>query len=164
MEKKYKYVRFFKEIGIGDVALVGGKNASLGEMCRELTPQGVKVPNGFAITAEAYRYSLDKANAWDALHQALDGVDPANVTDLSRRAKEARNIVYGASLPDDLRKEIMDEDVSLLASPREKMCPLSEICELNSAFARAFYTLPDSQRREQSQKRLGKEPQPEPLV
>jgi pyruvate,water dikinase len=94
MEKKYKHVRFFKEIGIGDVALVGGKNASLGEMYRELTPQGVKVPNGFAITAEAYR-SLDKANAWDALHQALDGVDPANVTDLSRRAKEARNIVYG---------------------------------------------------------------------
>jgi pyruvate,water dikinase len=108
MEKKYKYVRFFKEIGIGDVALVGGKNASLGEMYRELTPQGVKVPNGFAITAEAYRYLLDKANAWDALHQALDGVDPANVTDLSRRAKEARNIVYGATLPDDLRKEIMD--------------------------------------------------------
>jgi pyruvate,water dikinase len=108
MEKKYKYIRFFKEIGIGDVALVGGKNASLGEMHRELTPQGVKVPNGFAITAEAYRYLLDKADAWDALHQALDGIDPSNVTDLSRRAKEARNIVYGAPLPSDLREEIMD--------------------------------------------------------
>jgi pyruvate,water dikinase len=108
MEKKYKYIRFFKELGIGDVALVGGKNASLGEMYRELTQQGVKVPNGFAITAEAYRYLLDKANAWDALHRALDGIDPASVTDLSRRAKEARNIVYGAPLPNDLREEIMD--------------------------------------------------------
>jgi pyruvate,water dikinase len=108
MEKKYKYVRFFKEVGIDDVALVGGKNASLGEMYRELTSQGVKVPNGFAITAGAYRYLLDKANAWDALHQALDGIDPTNISDLSRRAKEARNIVYGATLPDDLRKEIMD--------------------------------------------------------
>jgi pyruvate,water dikinase len=76
MEKKYKYVRFFKEVGIDDVSLVGGKNASLGEMYRELTSQGVKVPNGFAITAGAYRYLLDKANAWDALHQALDGIDP----------------------------------------------------------------------------------------
>jgi pyruvate,water dikinase len=108
MEKKYKYVRFFKEVGIDDVALVGGKNASLGEMYRELTSQGVKVPNGFAITAEAYRYLLDKANAWEALHEALDGIDPANINDLSRRAKEARNIVYGATLPVDLRKEIMD--------------------------------------------------------
>jgi pyruvate,water dikinase len=108
MEKKYKYIRFFEELGMGDVALVGGKNASLGEMYRELTQQGAKVPNGFAITAEAYRYLMDKANAWDPLHRALDGVDPANVTDLSRRAKEARNIVYGAGLPDDLRKEIAD--------------------------------------------------------
>lgn len=66
------------------------------------------MPNGFAITADAYRYLLDKAKAWDALHRALDGVDPANVTDLSRRAKEARNIVYGATLPDDLRREITD--------------------------------------------------------
>jgi pyruvate,water dikinase len=108
MEKKYKYIRFFNELGIEDVALVGGKNASLGEMYRELTPQGVKVPNGYAITAEAYRYLLDKANAWDALHHALDSIDPSNVTDLSHRAKEARNIVYGAPLPDDLKTEIMD--------------------------------------------------------
>ena len=53
------YIRFFEEIGIDDVPLVGGKNASLGEMYRELTPQGVKVPNGFAVTAEAYRDMLE---------------------------------------------------------------------------------------------------------
>ena len=50
------HIRWFDEIGIGDVALVGEKNASLGEMYRELTPKGVKVPNGFAVTADAYRY------------------------------------------------------------------------------------------------------------
>lgn len=49
------YIRWFSEIGVDDVASVGGKNASLGEMYRALTPHGVHVPNGFAITAEAYR-------------------------------------------------------------------------------------------------------------
>ena len=51
-------VRWFSEIGIEDVPLVGGKNASLGEMYRQLTPKGVKVPNGFATTADAYRQFL----------------------------------------------------------------------------------------------------------
>ncbi|MBU2819513.1 hypothetical protein HF282_18830, partial [Acidithiobacillus ferrooxidans] len=74
-----RYIRFFNDIHIEDVPLVGGKNASLGEMYRELSPQGVKVPNGFAITSEAYRYLLDQAGAWPALHDALDGLDPTNV-------------------------------------------------------------------------------------
>ena len=57
------YIRWFEQIGIEDVPLVGGKNASLGEMIRELAPQGIKVPNGFAITAEAYWYFLRAANS-----------------------------------------------------------------------------------------------------
>ena len=107
MEKKYKYIRFFKEIGVKDVALVGGKTSSLGEMYRKLTPKGVKVPNGFAITAAAYRYVLDKANAWDALHKSWKVLMRANMADLANRGKEARAIVYGAPLPDDLRQEIL---------------------------------------------------------
>ena len=63
-----RYIRFFSEIGIGDVGLVGGKNASLGEMYRELVPQGVRVPNGFAITAQAYWHVLERAGAMSALH------------------------------------------------------------------------------------------------
>jgi len=101
-----KYIRWFAELGIADVPLVGGKNASLGEMYRELTPQGVRVPNGFAITAEAYRYVLDAAGAWMPLHAALDGLDARDVDDLARRAHRAREIIYGASLPDDLVREI----------------------------------------------------------
>ena len=54
-----KYIRLFDELGIDDVPLVGGKNASLGEMYRNLSETGVKVPNGFAITADAYRYFLE---------------------------------------------------------------------------------------------------------
>ncbi len=101
------YIRWFKDLCIEDIPLVGGKNASLGEMYRELTPQGVKVPNGFAITADAYRYMLDQAGAWDALHEALDGLQADDVDDLMQRGAKARDIVYGASLPDDLRKQII---------------------------------------------------------
>jgi phosphoenolpyruvate synthase/pyruvate phosphate dikinase len=55
------FIKWFSDITLDDVALVGGKNASLGEMYRELTPRGVKVPGGFAITAEAYRHLLREA-------------------------------------------------------------------------------------------------------
>lgn len=103
-----RYVRFFDEIGIDDVPTVGGKNASLGEMYRNLTSQGVKVPNGFAITADAYRYVLDSSNAWKALHDALDGLDADNMEDLARRGRLSREIVYGAPLPADLESQILD--------------------------------------------------------
>ncbi|WLI91759.1 phosphoenolpyruvate synthase [Massilia sp. R2A-15] len=102
MNADQPYIRWFSELGNADVALVGGKNASLGEMYRELTAKGVRVPNGFAVTAAAYRYVLDQADAWSALHAALDGLDVADIDDLARRARMARDIVYGAGLPPDL--------------------------------------------------------------
>jgi pyruvate,water dikinase len=117
------YARFFEEFGIADVPLVGGKNASLGEMFQKLSGQGVRVPHGFAITAAAYRHMLDEAGAWDRLHAELDDIDPTDVAALARKAKRAREIVYGAGLPDDLAGEILaayrklqqeyGEDVSL---------------------------------------------------
>ena len=107
MAENFRYVRRFAEIGMDDVALVGGKNASLGEMYRELSGQGVVVPNGFAIVADAYRDVLDKADAWKALHDTLDDLDADNMDDLARRGARAREIVYGAPLPDDLRAEIL---------------------------------------------------------
>ena len=100
------YIRWFSEIGAGDVSLVGGKNASLGEMYRELATQGVRVPNGFAVTAEAYRHVLDQGDGWSRLRQTLAGLDVRDVDDLARRAKAAREIVYGAPLPADLVAEI----------------------------------------------------------
>ncbi len=100
------YIRWFSEIGAGDVSLVGGKNASLGEMYRELATQGVRVPNGFAVTAEAYRHVLGQGDGWSRLRQTLAGLDVRDVDDLARRAKAAREIVYGAPLPADLVAEI----------------------------------------------------------
>ena len=104
---KQNYIRWFNELGIDDVPLVGGKNASLGEMYRNLTSEGVRIPNGFAVTAGAYRYVLDHNNAWPQLHAALGGLDPGNVKDLQARGEKARAIVFGCELPDDLKTAIL---------------------------------------------------------
>jgi pyruvate,water dikinase len=103
-----RYIRFFSEIGIDDVPLVGGKNASLGEMFQELTPAGISIPNGFAITSEAYRYALECAGVWSALRETLNGLDVSDLADLARRAARAREIVYGTVLPPDLDTQIRD--------------------------------------------------------
>lgn len=95
MSNTQRYIRFFKDIGIEDVPLVGGKNASLGEMFRELSTQGVRVPNGFAIVADAYWHMLEHAGALPALKEALAGLDPANVGDLAARAQDARHRLRG---------------------------------------------------------------------
>lgn len=108
MSKQNQYIRWFEELTINDIPLVGGKNASLGEMYRELATEGVIVPNGFAITAEAYRYMLDQAGAWPHLHELLDHVDADDVADLAGRAQKARDLVYAAPLPADLQQQILD--------------------------------------------------------
>ncbi len=108
MSNKPTYISWFKDLTIDDVPLVGGKNASLGEMYRDLTPKGVRIPNGFAVTAEAYRVMLEKANAWQPLREAMEGLDPDDVEDLARRGARARDIIYGAGIPDDMAQEILD--------------------------------------------------------
>ncbi len=107
MTHSENYIRWFKELTIEDIPLVGGKNASLGEMYRELTPQGVKIPNGFAITADAYRLVLDQADAWNGLHDALDDLNPDDVKDLAKRGAMAREIIYSAPIPDMLQQQIL---------------------------------------------------------
>ncbi|HEY4606887.1 MAG TPA: phosphoenolpyruvate synthase [Acidimicrobiia bacterium] len=101
-----RYIRWFGDLAIADVPTVGGKNASLGEMYRVLTPRGVKVPNGFAVTAEAYRDTLTQSDTWSALREILDGTDKTNVDDLARRARKARELVYESPLAPGLREQI----------------------------------------------------------
>ncbi len=102
-----RYVKWFKEIGIEDVAQVGGKNASLGEMYQNLTAQGVLVPNGFAVTAKAYADTLTHNDAWKALHQALDDLDCDDVLQLQQKGKACRDIVMACELPKELETEIL---------------------------------------------------------
>jgi pyruvate, water dikinase len=145
-----KYIRWFSELGVDDVPLVGGKNASLGEMYRELTVQGVRVPNGFAITAQAYRYLLEEAKAWPALHQALDGLDVRDVDDLARRAEKAREIVYerlqaeyGSGLTLAVRSSATAEDLptASFAGQHETFLNISGTNKLLDAVRHCFASL-----------------------
>jgi pyruvate,water dikinase len=100
------YIRRFEELSSADTPLVGGKTASLGELC-SLRGEGVEVPTGFAIIAEAYRDALTTAGAWEPLHRLLDGLDKTDVTLLATRAAAAREIVYRATDQDALRQQIL---------------------------------------------------------
>ena len=102
-----KNIKWFKEIGIEDVAEVGGKNASLGEMYQNLTAENVRVPNGFAVTSSAYIYMLDANNAWDKLHALLDDIDVNNIDELQKKGKQCREIIQNCTIPDDLKSEIL---------------------------------------------------------
>ena len=101
------YVKWFSDIGIKDVAEVGGKNASLGEMYRELAPLGIPVPNGFAVTAAAYRHLLDIADGWSRLDEIMAGIQLDNGETLALAAKRARELVYETGIPDEMRDEIL---------------------------------------------------------
>jgi pyruvate,water dikinase len=103
-----RLIRWFEELTIEDVPLVGGKNASLGEMYQQLTPQGILIPNGFATTALAYREMLSQADAWRDLHDVLDDLNPEDMADLTKRGAQAREIVYAAGLPINLQDEIIN--------------------------------------------------------
>jgi len=101
------HIRWFEEIGIDDVPLVGGKNASLGEMYCALTPKGVKVPNGFAVTAEAYRYFLRESGLERRLREVLQGLDTQDTDELRQRGRQARDVILEADMPGDLERAIV---------------------------------------------------------
>jgi pyruvate,water dikinase len=101
-----KFIKWFSDVTIDDIPLVGGKNASLGEMYRELTAQGVKVPNGFAITAEAYRYFLREAELDEKIRGFLRDLDTSDLENLRQRGSQIRHAILAAELPRDLALEI----------------------------------------------------------
>ncbi len=106
MKRDTEFILWFKDLRIEDVPLVGGKNASLGEMYRELTPKGVRIPNGFAITATAYRYLLQHSGIEKEMHTLLDDLNVKNVAQLAERGRKIRELIRRAEFPDDLRDAI----------------------------------------------------------
>ncbi|OLT62608.1 phosphoenolpyruvate synthase [Moorena bouillonii] len=100
------FVLWFEEVGIADIAIVGGKNASLGEMIRQLTPVGVRVPTGFATTAYAYRYFIDKAGLEAKLRQAFLDLDVEDVNNLRQRGMQARSLILNTPFPEELANAI----------------------------------------------------------
>ncbi|HRY63111.1 MAG TPA: phosphoenolpyruvate synthase [Patescibacteria group bacterium] len=102
-----KFVLRYAETGIRDVPLVGGKNASLGEMFANLSKKGIKVPDGFAITASAYRYFLEAAGIKKRIKEILSDLNTKDVTNLKERGRAVRDLILSVDLPADLEKEII---------------------------------------------------------
>jgi pyruvate,water dikinase len=111
------YIRWFRDIALSDVPLVGGKNASLGEMYRELAPRGVKVPNGFAVTAEAYRDFLREAHLDEEIRKRLAALHPHDVDELRRCGRHVRDAIVAARLSRELEDQISRAYEELSAGP-----------------------------------------------
>ena len=102
------YIRWFRELSMSDLPLVGGKNASLGEMFQQLQPLGVRIPDGCALTAEAYRDAVEGADAWPELHRLLDRLDKRDTDALARAGARCREIVYAAPMPKAVETQLRE--------------------------------------------------------
>ena len=106
ISKEKALVLWFNEVGIADIPLVGGKNASLGEMIQQLTPKGVSVPNGFATTARAYRYFIESAGLEAKLREIFADLDVENLQNLGQKGKQARALILDTPFPPEVQAAI----------------------------------------------------------
>ena len=142
LKKTKQHILWFSKISNNDVSLVGGKNASLGEMYSELTKKGVLVPNGFAITAEAYRYFIKKNNLDEKIKKNLKGLKKNNMKDLNRRAGAIRNLIVNGKMPIDLELKILNayykfgraEDVAVRTSATAEDLPDDSFAGMGETF------------------------------
>lgn len=114
-----RFIRWFRELGIDDVPQVGGKTASLGELFRVLTPRGVRVPDGFAITADGYRHFLSSAGLERRIEAILEGLDTRDMDNLASRGEAIQRAILDATLPDGLVAEILAAYAELPAAGGE---------------------------------------------
>ncbi len=101
-----KYIIWFKDLGSKDVPKVGGKNASLGEMHRNLTEKGIAIPDGFALTADAYWHFIDEAGLREKITKILGGLDISSIKNIQERGAKIRGIIKAAGFPKDLEQEV----------------------------------------------------------
>ena len=106
METKNRNVVWMEEVSMADVPLVGGKNASLGEMIRSLVPKGIRVPSGFIVTTDAYRAFLERSNLNAFINETLQGLDTRNMRELSRRGRLIRARIVESPMPKQIEDEI----------------------------------------------------------
>jgi pyruvate, water dikinase len=110
-----RFIRWFRDLTIADVGVVGGKNASLGEMYRELIPRGIRVPNGFAVTAEGYRHVLQVGGLAQTIQTILADLNTADLTNLAERGRRVREAILATPFPTDLQQEIREAYFTLCA-------------------------------------------------
>src|SRR3989344_8383123 len=119
MSYKNKYILWYRDISARDVSLVGGKNASLGEMFNRFAKPKTKnekrktelinVPDGFAFTAKAYWYFIKANNLGKKLKSILQNYDPQSINSLQQVGKKARSIILNAKIPEDLARDIIQD-------------------------------------------------------
>ena len=102
------YVKYFNEIILSDLPKVGGKNASLGEMFQNLSDKGIAVPNGFALTADAYWKFIEHNNLKDRLTKVLSTLDTTNFSNLNKIGNDCREIIMSGEMPEEICKKIND--------------------------------------------------------
>ncbi|MEM4638028.1 MAG: phosphoenolpyruvate synthase [Candidatus Woesearchaeota archaeon] len=107
MDKSKMFILWFDQLNNDDVPYVGGKNASLGEMYVNLTSKGIRVPNGFALTAYAYRYFLEKAGIKEKIKQILSDLNTHDINNLSERGQKVRDTILRAEFPEELKTVIL---------------------------------------------------------
>ncbi len=100
--KNSNFILFFNQIGIADISKVGGKNASLGEMYNQLNPKGIGIPNGFALTADAYRLFRKQNNIEQQLNDLLLSLDTVNYSNLSAIGEKARSLIVSGTFPSEI--------------------------------------------------------------
>ena len=121
-----KYIKYFEDVRLTDVKTVGGKNASLGEMITQLGSQGIRVPTGFAVTADAYWHYLDANDLVDKMKQIMGQLgDKGDVAVLQKVGSEIRNLIINAQMPDDLAKEIITAYHDLSKRYKQENCDVA---------------------------------------
>ena len=113
--KERSLVLWFDEVAIDDIPLVGGKNASLGEMIQQLAPRGISVPNGFGTTSYAYRYFIQASGLEEKLRSLFSDLDVADVNNLRQRGKQARSLILHTPFPKELTDAIINAYQELCA-------------------------------------------------
>jgi pyruvate,water dikinase len=108
MDKSKEFILWFDQLGIEDVPYTGGKNASLGEMYRNLTAKGVQVPNGFAVTAYAYDYLVEKTGIKEKIRDVLKDLDTSDMKNLADRGEKVRHLFLNAEFPQELKDKIAE--------------------------------------------------------
>lgn len=112
---RLKYITWFDQITLDDLAVVGGKNAALGELFQNLRPLGIKIPPGFAVTADAYRLFMKENGLMEKVSQILEGLQTQDTSDLQRRGAEVRQAIMAGELPSDLQRELREAYIELRA-------------------------------------------------
>src|SRR3990170_8616221 len=99
-----EFIKRFSDISLADISEVGGKNSSLGEMFTQLSPKGIKIPDGFATTAFAFKHFLEYNQLTETVQQLMEKLDKEQFSNLKETGHKAREIILAAVVPQELKE------------------------------------------------------------